>query len=78
MPLLLDYVNEPEHRTMWNVMIAIASLGPPLAMPPGVPAKQVATLRTVFAATMKDATYLAEMQKATASSRRSAARRCRA
>ena len=53
-PLLLDYVKEPEHRTMWNVMIAMAAMGRPLAMPPGVPAEQVETLRAAFAATMKD------------------------
>ena len=38
-------------------------MGRPLAMPPGVPAEQVETLRTAFAATMKDPAYLAEMQK---------------
>ena len=27
-PLLLDYVKEPEHRLMWNVMIAIGDHGP--------------------------------------------------
>jgi len=62
-PLLLDYVREPEHRLMWNVMIAMAAMGRPLAMPPGVPAEQVDTLRAAFAATMKDAAYLAEMHK---------------
>jgi tripartite-type tricarboxylate transporter receptor subunit TctC len=44
-------------------MIAIASLGRPLAAPPGMPAELVETLRTAFAATMKDPAYLAEMQK---------------
>jgi tripartite-type tricarboxylate transporter receptor subunit TctC len=48
---------------MWNVMITIGTMGRPLAMPPGVPSEQVATLRAAFAATMKDPTYLAEMQK---------------
>src|SRR5262245_10340729 len=62
-PLLLDYVKVPEHRTMWNVMIAIGTMGRPLAMPPGAPAEQVETLRAAFAATMKDPAYLAEMQK---------------
>ena len=62
-PMLLDYVKEPEHRLMWNVMIAIGTLGRPLAAPPGVAAEQVATLRAAFAATMKDAAYLAEMEK---------------
>ena len=62
-PLLLDYVKTPEHRTMWNVMIAMAAMGRPLAMPHGVPAEQVDTLRAAFAATMKDPAYLAEMQK---------------
>jgi tripartite-type tricarboxylate transporter receptor subunit TctC len=48
---------------MWNVMITIGTMGRPLAMPPGVPAEQVATLRAAFTATMKDPAYLAEMQK---------------
>ncbi len=62
-PLVYDYVKEPEHRTMWDVMTAIATLGRPLAAPPGVPAEQVAILRKAFAATMKDPEYLAEMEK---------------
>ena len=62
-PLVYDYVKQPEHRTMWDVMTAIATLGRPLAAPPGVPAEQVAILRKAFAATMKDPEYLAEMEK---------------
>jgi tripartite-type tricarboxylate transporter receptor subunit TctC len=62
-PMMLDYVKEPEHRTMWNVMIAVAALGRPLAAPPGVPAELVEILRTGFEKTMKDPAYLAEMQK---------------
>lgn len=62
-PLVYDYVKEPEHRVMWDVMTAIATLGRPLAAPPGVPAEQVAILRKAFAATMKDPEYLAEMEK---------------
>lgn len=62
-PLVLDYVKTPEHRTMWNVMAIVASLGRPLAAPPGVPLDLVETLRSAFSATMKDPAYLAEMQK---------------
>jgi tripartite-type tricarboxylate transporter receptor subunit TctC len=62
-PLVYDYVKEPEHRTMWDVMTAIAMLGRPLSTPPGVPAERVATLRDAFAATMKDPDYRAEMEK---------------
>jgi tripartite-type tricarboxylate transporter receptor subunit TctC len=62
-PLVYDYVKDGEHRAMWDVMAAIATLGRPLSTPPGVPAEQVAILRKAFAATMKDAEYLAEMEK---------------
>jgi tripartite-type tricarboxylate transporter receptor subunit TctC len=62
-PLIYEYVKEPEHRVMWDVMTAIATLGRPLAAPPGVPTEQVAILRKAFAATMKDPEYLAEMEK---------------
>lgn len=62
-PMLIDYVREPEHKVMWNVMIAVASLGRPLAAPPGVPAALVETLRVAFGATIKDPAFIAEMQK---------------
>jgi tripartite-type tricarboxylate transporter receptor subunit TctC len=62
-PLVYEFVKEPEHRVMWDVMTAIATLGRPLSAPPGVPAEQVEILRKAFAATMKDPEYRAEMEK---------------
>jgi tripartite-type tricarboxylate transporter receptor subunit TctC len=48
---------------MWQVMVALGTLGRPLAAPPGVPAEAVQILRAGFEATMKDPDYLAEMEK---------------
>jgi tripartite-type tricarboxylate transporter receptor subunit TctC len=62
-PMLLDYVKADEPRLMWDVMIAIGTMGRPLSAPPGTPPEQVATLRKAFAATVKDPAYVAEMEK---------------
>ena len=62
-PMLLDYVKDKEHRLMWDVMIAIGTMGRPLAAPPGVSAELIAILRKAFEATMKDPAYVAEMEK---------------
>jgi tripartite-type tricarboxylate transporter receptor subunit TctC len=62
-PMIGEFVKEPEHKVMWNVMVAIGTLGRPLVAPPGVPAEQVKLLRAGFDATMKDPEYLAEMKR---------------
>jgi tripartite-type tricarboxylate transporter receptor subunit TctC len=62
-PLIMDYVKTDEHKAMWNVMLAMATVGRPVAAPPGVPAAQVKILRDAFDVTMKDPDFLAEMER---------------
>jgi tripartite-type tricarboxylate transporter receptor subunit TctC len=61
--MIEEFVNAPEHKLMWQVMVAIGVMGRPLAAPPGVPAEAVKMLRAGFDATMKDPAYIAEMEK---------------
>ncbi len=62
-PLIMDFVKTDEHREMWNVILAMATAGRPVAAPPGVAAEQVKILRDAFDATMKDPALLAEMER---------------
>ena len=62
-PMIEEFVKEPEHKVMWQVMVALGTLGRPVTAPPGVPAEAVRILRAGFEATMKDPAYLAEMEK---------------
>jgi tripartite-type tricarboxylate transporter receptor subunit TctC len=62
-PMIEEFVKEPEHKLMWRVMVALGTLGRPVTAPPGVPAEAVKILRAGFEATMKDPDYLAEMEK---------------
>jgi tripartite-type tricarboxylate transporter receptor subunit TctC len=62
-PMIDEFVKDPEHKAMWQVMVAVGTLGRPVTAPPGVPAELVKILRTAFVATMKDPDYLAEMEK---------------
>ncbi len=61
--MIEEFVKEPEHKVMWQVMVAMGTLGRPVTAPPGVPAEAVKILRAGFEATMKDPAYLAEMEK---------------
>ena len=62
-PMIEEFVQEPEHKVMWNVMVAIGTMGRPVVAPPGVPVELVEVLRAGFDATMKDPEYLAEMER---------------
>jgi len=62
-PMIEEFVIQPEDKLMWQVMVALGTLGRPLVVPPGVPGDRVQILRAGFEATMKDPDYLAEMQK---------------
>jgi tripartite-type tricarboxylate transporter receptor subunit TctC len=62
-PLVTDYVTDSEHKVMWDVMLAMATVGRPLAAPPGVPAALVQALRAAFDATARDPAFIAEMER---------------
>jgi tripartite-type tricarboxylate transporter receptor subunit TctC len=62
-PLIMDYVKTDEHKAMWNVMLAMATVGRPATAPPGIPAELTPILRDAFAATMADPTFTAEMER---------------
>ena len=40
-PMIEEFVKEPEHKVMWQVMVALGTLGRPVTAPPGVPAEAV-------------------------------------
>jgi tripartite-type tricarboxylate transporter receptor subunit TctC len=62
-PLIMDFVKMEEHRAMWNVMLAMATVGRPVAAPPGISPELTRTLRAAFAATIKDPAFIAEMER---------------
>ncbi|MGE3245445.1 MAG: Bug family tripartite tricarboxylate transporter substrate binding protein [Beijerinckiaceae bacterium] len=62
-PSALDLVKDPDKRRILNIVLVRQEVGRPLAAPPGVPAAQLAILRSAFGATMKDPAYLAEAKK---------------
>ena len=59
----MDYVKRDEDRAMWNVMTAMAAMGRPVAAPPGLRPELIEVLRAGFVATMKDPTFVAEMER---------------
>ena len=63
-PLVMDFVKNDEDRAMWNVALAMAQVGRPVAAPPGIPRELADILRKAFWATMQDPAFVAEMESA--------------
>ncbi len=63
-PLLTELATDEDQRKVMSLVSSPSQLGQPYFVPPNVPAERVALLRKVFAATMADATFLAEAEKA--------------
>src|SRR5262245_1698379 len=63
-PSLFDYANTDEERSVLDVHFRQLLLGRPVAGPPGIPADRLKALREALTATMKDAEFLAEANKA--------------
>jgi tripartite-type tricarboxylate transporter receptor subunit TctC len=61
-PSALDLVNGPDKQTLELILIR-QEMGRPFALPPGVPADRIATLRRAFEATMRDRDFIAEAAK---------------
>lgn len=63
-PLSLTFTKTDEERQALELVYDQFDFGRPFVIPPGVPADRVAALRAAFDASMKDATLLAEAEKA--------------
>ena len=63
-PLLTDLAKSDEERQVLKLISAPISLGYPFLAPPGIPGDRLAILRKAFDATMKDPSFVAEMNKA--------------
>ena len=59
-PLMHELAKTPEQRQMLALISSPVSLGRPFFTTPDTPAERVAALRDAYAATMKDADFLAE------------------
>ena len=62
-PLIMDFAKTELDRKALELLFAPQVMAWPLVAPPDVPADRVATLRKAFAATMKDADFLADAKK---------------
>lgn len=62
-PLLWELTDNPEHRTMLEVLSSTNGIGRSLTAPPGLPAERVATLRKAFDAMVKSDRFLAEAKR---------------
>jgi tripartite-type tricarboxylate transporter receptor subunit TctC len=62
-PLLTEFAKTDEQRQMFALVSSAPALGQPYVAPPGVPPERLALLRQAFAATLKDASFLAEAAK---------------
>jgi tripartite-type tricarboxylate transporter receptor subunit TctC len=63
-PSVFDYARTDEERAVLDVHFRQLLLGRPVAGPPGIPADRVKALREALTATMKDAEFLTEANKA--------------
>jgi hypothetical protein len=62
-PAVTELVKSEDDRKVVDIIIAGTYLGTPLAFGGGVPVDRVAAVRSAFAATMRDAEFLAEAEK---------------
>ncbi len=62
-PLVADLADSPEQRALIEIVISPDVVGRPFSTTPGVPADRLKVLRDAFAATVKDAEFLAEAKK---------------
>jgi tripartite-type tricarboxylate transporter receptor subunit TctC len=62
-PLALDLATSDEARRIMELVFAPQAFARPFAAPPDLPEGRAALLRAAFAATMKDAEFLADAEK---------------
>jgi tripartite-type tricarboxylate transporter receptor subunit TctC len=63
-PSALELVSDPESRQVLELILIRQEAGRPFAAPPGVPADRVAALRRAFEATLGDAEFRTDADKA--------------
>src|SRR5262245_1234982 len=63
-PSVFDYARTDDERAVLDVHFRQLLLGRPVAGPPGIPADRLKALREALTATMKDAEFLSEANKA--------------
>jgi tripartite-type tricarboxylate transporter receptor subunit TctC len=63
-PSALELVADPEKRRVLELILIRQEAGRPFAAPPGVPADRLAALRHAFAATLDDADFHSDADKA--------------
>ena len=54
---------DPEHRAIWQLMLAQKAMGRPFVAPPDLPADRAKALQEAFEATVKGPLFVAEMIK---------------
>ncbi|MDH3242569.1 MAG: tripartite tricarboxylate transporter substrate-binding protein [Alphaproteobacteria bacterium] len=62
-PMLLERVNDPQHRAVFELLFARQEMGRPYVAPPGLPADRAKALKDAFMATTKDADFLKDAGK---------------
>src|SRR5205823_5444671 len=63
-PSVFDYAKNEEQRAVLDVHFGQLLLGRPWAGPPGIPPDRLAALRQALVATMKDAEFLSDANRA--------------
>ena len=63
-PNVFEFAKGAEERQVYNLIFGPQGLGRSFAAPPGVPAERLKLLRDAFTATMKDAAFIADAEKA--------------
>lgn len=62
-PLVTEFAKRPEDRQALELILAPDSWTRPVVAPPGLPPARVAELRAAFDATVKDARFIADMER---------------
>jgi len=63
-PRMIDLARTDEERRLLVLFAQPSSVGRSVLAPPGLPAERIAALRRAFAATMEDAGFLADLERA--------------
>lgn len=63
-PLVTEFVRDEEQGQILRLIFARQVMGRPFLAPPGLPGERLALLRRAFMATMRDAEFLAEAERA--------------